>query len=140
MTNLRILVTGSRDFNDSAKMRIVLFRVLEALGHEEDSKPVLVHGDARGADTIARRIWTLEWGFLDEAHSADWELYGKAAGHIRNAEMAELGADVCIAFPTGKSPGTRGMMNLCRKKGIRVIDASSIPDDLLYDTKEEQHE
>lgn len=83
-------------------------------------------GNARGADTLAEELWESH-GWPIERHPANWDL-GKAAGHIRNAEMAKAGADVCVAFPEGKSAGTRGMMKIAEKKGIPVIDASQITD------------
>lgn len=84
-------------------------------------------GNAHGADFLAEKVWeSLGWPI--EKHPADWDKNGRAAGHIRNAEMANLGADVCVAFPLGESKGTRGMMKIAAKKGIPVIDASQIAD------------
>lgn len=40
---------------------------------------------------------------------ADWDQFGKAAGHIRNKQMAEY-ADALVAVWDGKSPGTKNMI------------------------------
>ena len=77
------------------------------------------HGAARGADALAANAaWRM--GLLTEAHAADWEQYGKRAGFVRNAEMAKLGADICLAFPIGESRGTRMMIDLAKKHGIET--------------------
>lgn len=45
-----------------------------------------------------------------ELHPADWERLGKAAGPIRNEEMAEI-ADALIAFWDGQSRVTKIINN-----------------------------
>lgn len=119
----RILITGSRDWVD----RSTIWGVLNAeLVYSGEQGIVVVHGGARGADDIADR-WA--WGHLQagwpvevEAHLADWDEYGSAAGPIRNREMVALGADVCHAFPLKGSVGTYGCMRLARDAGIRVVN------------------
>lgn len=64
-----------------------------------------MHGDARGADRIARDIWRSH-GLTDEPHPALWKLNGRQAGPIRNAQMVDAGADVCLAFPLPQSVGS----------------------------------
>ena len=115
---LRILITGSREWTDRATIR----RALVEAGHRSGVHPrdtVVVHGGARGADTIADEVADA-FGCQVEVHPADWDRYGKAAGHRRNAEMVALGADVVLAFPLGASPGTRGCMKLAENAGIPV--------------------
>lgn len=115
----RVLVTGSRDWTDQS----VIFR---ALYYERltagDRGMVIVHGDCpTGADRFAD-----QWGrrfypgaVTVETHPADWKL-GKHAGHMRNQKMADLGADVCLAFPFTHSRGTRDCMERARAAGIEV--------------------
>jgi hypothetical protein len=59
-------------------------------------------------------------GFTAEPHPADWAQHGKAAGMIRNREMVALGADVVLAFPLGRSPGTRGCIRTAEEAGLTV--------------------
>lgn len=127
MVASRILVTGSRDYSNATKLRVILTRVAKVYHTSEAEPPILVEGGARGADALAREVWE-SFGWPVETHEADWDTHGRSAGHIRNAEMAKSGADVCVAFPQGKSAGTRGMMRLAEKCGIPVIDASAIAD------------
>ncbi len=57
-------------------------------------------------------------GFRLERHPADWDTYGKRAGYIRNQQMAELGADILLAFINGHSRGSEMMLDICTKVGI----------------------
>jgi hypothetical protein len=50
---------------------------------------------------------------------ADWDRYGKAAGYIRNETMA-ANAEALIALWDGRSPGTKHMIDIARKKGLKV--------------------
>ncbi|MFC4245121.1 DUF2493 domain-containing protein [Gryllotalpicola reticulitermitis] len=95
---VRILVTGSRELTDRELVRAALnaaVRDLRAAGHL--GPVVVVHGDARGADRIARDL-ARSARVADEAHPADWDGLGKSAGHTRNQAMADCGASVCLAF------------------------------------------
>lgn len=80
---------------------------------------MIVHGNARGVDRIAHQE-AQKAGLLIESHPADWDRYGKAAGFIRNEEMAKLGADLCICFWDGRSRGTLHMMEMAAKYGIPI--------------------
>lgn len=107
-----------------------------------DRAPMLiVHGDAAGADTIARK-WAENMRVYDdvaghEAHPADWDRacdqncrhkprtrngrpYCPAAGSLRNQHMVDLGADVCLAFPLPESIGTFDCMRRAKTADIRI--------------------
>jgi hypothetical protein len=116
---LRILITGSRDWIDRDAIRAALVQAGRTAGVHPQGTTV-VHGGARGADRIAGEI-AREFGCTVEIHPADWDGLGKAAGHRRNAEMVNAGADVCLAFPLGESRGTRGCMQLAEAAGIPVV-------------------
>jgi hypothetical protein len=106
----RVLITGSRTWtNDSVIWaELSVYRMVQ---------PTLVHGDARGADRIAAGIWRT-WGLPVEAHPADWDSHGRAAGMIRNRHMVTLGADVCLAFIRDQSPGATHCADLAEQAGI----------------------
>ena len=133
MKPLRILVTGSRHWRDGAAIALGISSWLESIGTSIGGAypiPVIVHGGQRTWDP-ERREWygadwhaghaARTWGFGEERHPADWERHGRAAGPIRNLKMIRLGADVCLAFPLGKSPGTRHCMREAAKAGIPVV-------------------
>lgn len=121
---MRILITGSRDWADRDVIRRALIRAGQD-AHVHPQGVTVVHGGARGADQIAGEL-AGEFGCMVEVHRADWDRYGKAAGHRRNAEMVALGADVCLAFPLGESRGTRGCMALAEKAGIPVVSYEAL--------------
>ena len=79
---------------------------------------IIVSGHARGADSLGERFAN-ELGFPFELHPAKWRLLGKAAGMVRNAEMAKC-SDALIAFWDGESRGTRHMINFARKRGLDI--------------------
>lgn len=110
---MRVIVCGSRGWHDRDRVSERLAR----LPGTDDT--VIVHGNARGADWIAHQE-AQKLGLLVEPHPADWDRYKKAAGFIRNEEMAAAGADLCIAFWDGRSTGTYDMMERARKHGIAV--------------------
>ena len=58
-----------------------------------------------------------ERGYAVEKYHADWNRDGKAAGPIRNTQMAKV-ADALIAFWDGNSRGTQNMIDLARLKPL----------------------
>lgn len=80
---------------------------------------VIVHGGARGADSIADR-WAKRNHISVKPHPADWDRFQKAAGPIRNQEMLdEEKPDLVIAFPGGR--GTADMVSRARRSGVKII-------------------
>ena len=115
----RVLVTGSRNYDDKNTL-------FDALADQYEPGMIVVHGGARGADTIAcewvKKMQSLGYQVTAEVHQADWYEYGKAAGLVRNEVMVDAGADVCLAFPLGESSDTRHCMSAAEKAGIPVIN------------------
>jgi hypothetical protein len=111
----RLLVTGSRQWQDRKTIAEALNRQHRAWGRPSDA--VLVVGDADGADAIAAELWA-KVGLTVERHDADWELHGKRAGMIRNSVMVDSGVDACLSFSFENSPGTRHCTALAGKSGI----------------------
>jgi hypothetical protein len=115
---MRVIVTGSRDWDDEQAIRLALALITQLHG----SELTVVHGACpTGADAIADRVAS-QWGggMTVERHPADWGTHGKAAGFIRNKGMVDLGADVVLAFQKNKSRGTQHTIDLARKAGIEV--------------------
>lgn len=126
---MRSLVTGSRNWRD----RAMVFDALAAMITRAGILPpvdgledvTLVHGDCpTGADAMADAIgieWQSRYGLNIERHPADWETYGKRAGFVRNAEMVNLGAGVCLAFIANGSRGASMTADLADRAGVPVF-------------------
>lgn len=91
---VRILVTGSRTWDD----RLAVREALEQVVPDVDLQSlIVVHGACpEGADLWANE-WAIDYHVQCERHPANWDL-GKAAGFIRNGEMVDLGADLVLGF------------------------------------------
>lgn len=107
----RILVTGSRGPISPDDRTFVIIEIRSLIRRMQAVRPgeiVVVHGDAPGVDQAAADAAT-GWPpgtVAPEPHPAKWRLHGRAAGPIRNQEMVDLGAIVCLAFPAPSSKGT----------------------------------
>jgi hypothetical protein len=110
----RVLVCGGRDFDDRAALDAALDRL-----HAQRRFTLLIAGGARGADTMAAK-WASDRGVRTRIFMARWNIYGRAAGPIRNTRMLRKGRpDLVVAFPGGR--GTAGMVALARDAGVEVV-------------------
>ena len=116
MTDYRVIIAGSRSFNDYELLREQCLSILQE--KMRTHRVVIVSGHARGADSLGERF-AKEFSLPFELHPAKWRLLGKAAGMVRNAEMAKC-SDALIAFWEGESRGTRHMISFARKRGLEV--------------------
>lgn len=119
---MRILVTGSRDWDDMNKVWDAIHEQDPCVEHDdcfdESHLITIVHGACpTGADAMADLVGR-EWGVRVERHPARWDELGKRAGFVRNAEMVNLGADVCLAFIKNESRGATHTADLAEKAGI----------------------
>lgn len=112
----KVIIAGSRDFSDYELLKRICMRILAELAGADEV--TIISGHARGADRLGERF-AREHHLPCDSCPADWKRYGKAAGPIRNAEMAKM-ADVLIAFWDGESAGTRSMIDLARSYGLAV--------------------
>jgi hypothetical protein len=123
VTAYRVLVTGSRDWDDQEAVSDALFNVVADAPHRP---VVVVHGACpSGADKIADgwvpHAVSLGADYVTvERHPADWAGHGTAAGPRRNAEMVAAGADVCLAFIRGGSAGASHCARLAERAGVPV--------------------
>lgn len=82
----RVIIAGTRDFNDYQFLRDKCDAILSA--KRQDSNIVIVSGTARGADRLGER-YARERGYEIRQFPADWLNDEKKAGPIRNAKMAD---------------------------------------------------
>lgn len=111
---MRILVTGSRTWDDTKTIHDALNAVGLGLIQGRNPTFVVVHGACpEGADAIADQ-WVrdnasrwVRYGagngeepslLTADRHPAKWQKFHKRAGFIRNEVMVSLGASLCLAF------------------------------------------
>lgn len=109
---MRTIVAGSRGINQYA---IVASAIAEAPWRIS----VLISGGAKGVDELGEAYAYMHKLPL-EIYNAEWNIYGKAAGPIRNALMADK-AEALIAIWDGQSRGTAHMIETAKKKGLKVF-------------------
>lgn len=123
-----ILCTGSRDWRDWEAIR-------RRFAYWVHADTTVIHGAQVSEDKKTGEKWGADWivdqlarqlGAIVDPHPADWKRFGKRAGGIRNQEMVDLHQirpiDVCLAWPLGKSPGTRDCMRRAARAGIQVMN------------------
>jgi hypothetical protein len=102
---MKLIIAGTREFNlDLGTIQDLLDYTL----FKDDLFPdEIVCGNCRGIDRSGRN-WA-EFQNVDiKVFKPDWDKYGKAAGPIRNKEMAEYG-DRLLLIWDGKSKGSSNM-------------------------------
>ena len=122
--NLRVLVCGGRDMDESEAWNVLERDLKDALGFNlslwQSEITTLIHGGARGADTGAGN-WGKSEGAKILEFKADWKKHGRAAGPIRNRQMLDNGKpDVVVALPGGK--GTANMVSQARGRHLPIIE------------------
>lgn len=114
MAAVRILVTGSRDWDDEVEIGSAL---LDATYGVRSEDVTVVHGGAVGADESAD-FWARLYDFNVEVHQAE----AFASPLERNEYMVDLGADLCLAFALDWASGTGHCARLAREAGIETVD------------------
>lgn len=115
----KVAIVGSRNWSDPEPIRELVNLLPKST--------TVVTGDARGADRIARACAKLR-GLEVEVHRANWSEHGRAAGPIRNSQIA-MSADFAVGFVRGESRGTRDTLRkfVALGKFAVTVDADSIP-------------
>lgn len=133
----RVLVTGSRRLADPTPVYTALMAQARIAGGI--CNLVVIEGRCiyGGADWWAQKFCE-DYGAEDEPYEALWQescgskcrhqrtrkngdLYYSCAGFVRNQRMVDSGADVCLAFPRGKSNGTYDCAKRAKDAKIPVI-------------------
>jgi hypothetical protein len=123
---LRIIVAGSREFNNYQLLSDALMKYLEDIDFtdvvDNPNQVKFISGTARGADVLGEQF-AYTWGYEVKRFPADWDGLGKRAGYARNSEMAKYASEktgVLFAFWDGKSKGTKHMIDLANRYGLEV--------------------
>lgn len=108
----KVIVAGGRDFSDRVMLKYVLHRLLA-------ERDIIISGGAKtGADAIGES-YAKHFGYDVIVYPADWDTHKKAAGPIRNGQMATI-SHVLVAFWDGQSKGTKNMIDTALRSGLEV--------------------
>lgn len=108
---MKTIIAGGRDITDHKHLT-------DAVKSCPWSVDEVVCGGARGVDQLGA-VYAYAMKKPIKHFPADWNTHGKAAGPIRNAQMAEY-ADALILIWDGKSRGSASMKREAEKRGLRV--------------------
>lgn len=111
---LKVIIAGSRNFNDYQKLKETLDLLLEKY---KDQEIEIVSGTAKGADKLGEK-YAEEKGFKVKKFPANWDEFGKKAGFLRNEDMAKY-ASHAVIFWDGVSKGSKHMISLCEKYKLK---------------------
>lgn len=114
----KVIVAGTRTFNN----RDYLFDKCDQVLRWWPSPEIeIVSGRASGADKLGEEYAEARDMSLKK-FPADWSAHGKAAGPIRNGEMAEY-ANILIVFWDRQSSGTKSMIHkaIAQKLDVHIF-------------------
>jgi len=116
---MKLLICGSRTFYD---YKILKREVLKFIKEQNIIITDVISGCANGADILGEQF-AADQKYNILRFPANWNKYGKSAGHIRNKQMVQI-ADYVICFWNKTSSGTKDTIDLCEKydKIYKVVE------------------
>ncbi len=124
MKELRAIIAGKRDFNDFNRLCKYCDNILKVYKESFD-QITIISGNALGTDRMGEEYAKLR-GYNLMVFPAEWFKYGRRAGIIRNAQMADYATSdnkegILIAFWNGISKGTGNMIEQAQSKHMDVF-------------------
>lgn len=98
---MRVVIAGSRSITDYSA-------VCQAIADSGFEITEVISGCANGVDSMGER-WALEHDIRIARLPAEWRIYGRRAGMVRNRWMGEIG-EALVAIWDNKSRGTADMI------------------------------
>lgn len=108
----KTIIAGTRSITDPETLK----EALDQIDWEIDE---VVSGTQKGVDRLGEAYAESEY-LPVKKFEPDWDQHGKAAGPIRNREMANY-ADALLAVWNGQSPGTRSMIETAQEEDLDRI-------------------
>lgn len=108
---MRVIIAGGREIEDYDA-------VSRAISDSKFDVSLVVSGGCRGVDRCGER-WAKAHGVPMRRYRADWANHGKAAGPIRNFDMAS-NADALVLVWSGMSPGSANMLGYAQGLGLKI--------------------
>jgi hypothetical protein len=114
MDELRILVCGDRRWKNYIRVDEVLTKLVQKV---RPKRVKIIEGEAKGADTCGK-VWARTNSYAFEPYPAQWHIYGKAAGPVRNAQQMKDGdPHIVIAFHDDIS-NSRGTLDMITRAAL----------------------
>ena len=108
---MKTIIAGSRSLNK-------IEHVIEAVRLSNFNITEVISGEAVGIDSQGKN-----WAFIHDipvkSFPAEWDVYGKRAGYIRNDEMAKYGEALILVWD-GISKGSKHMLDLAKKYNLEI--------------------
>lgn len=111
---MKTIIAGMRNYNNYETM----LKAIEACPWNIST---VVLGGATGVDALGE-LWAQQNEIpcqLFPVTREQWNEFGKAAGPMRNRQMAE-NSEALLAIWDGKSRGTKNMIQTAKAKGLHV--------------------
>jgi len=120
---MKVIIAGSRNIEDYP----LVAQAMQRCGFDVTE---VVCGMANGIDKLGEQ-WAIANNISVKEMPANWNRDGKAAGPIRNRDMAKY-ADAAVIIWDGKSPGSRNMINeMIRHKKPYFVQMTESLEDLF---------
>jgi len=116
MNEFKVIFTGCRNWTDEAMVHEVLFRIYS----KHDNLKVIVGDCKTGVDRIVLE-WCKSRCINHKVFCAEWIRHGKRAGPLRNSDMVNYGADMCVGFVSETSRGTLDCLSQAIQSGIDSV-------------------
>lgn len=124
---MRVIIAGSRDgFTEDSVHAFLTLIAVPFFDDFVNSRGIteVVCGMARGVDLFGKS-WAENHDIPVKKFPADWDNLGKAAGPIRNQQMAEY-ADALVAFRINNSRGTSDMIERAETMGLHILSLNKM--------------
>lgn len=130
--NYRLIVAGSRDFDTSNNEKAILHFIAGALIFNNidisSDNIEICHGDCRGVDQVAK-VFSKKYNLECFSFPANWNEHGKAAGPIRNEQMAEWACEgdrqgILVVIKKPDSRGSSHMISCAKKRNMKIIEVN----------------
>ncbi len=115
---MKLIIAGSRNIKCAQDiLGTILLEITGLIG--DGALKEIVDGGCRGVDRDAAK-WAADYGTPSCHFFPDWAGYGKAAGPVRNQQMATY-ADALLAIWDGESKGTWDMIERADKHELKML-------------------
>ena len=127
---MKLCISGTRKMPQNDDWAVWVLARIEECQRAFGQIETLVHGDGKGVDWCAGRArelaaqkYNFKLNCKLKTFPANWDEHGKAAGPMRNRQMADY-ADALLALPA--KSGSKGTLNtvrefMSRHKSVMVL-------------------